>query len=166
MGLYAIGLIIHFFVCFLSVTLETVSISGFEYGNIDGVGSVYDESGKVDFCLTELGDGESGGTIAFLFILFFIILLLFSLGNKFLKEKVSSKIHNFFICVLSFVPFFMTVFGASASEDREYIGGGGAVYGSGTIASVNGTGYFLLILAIIGCVCLIKGRAKFVGEEE
>lgn len=148
---YLIGIILQLLILLLMFFLEPIKTINFEYGRINGVGSVYKEGVINTYNLYELYG------IHYIFIAIFLILVLIFYLIMLLK-KCSNIIPGFILNIISFVPMVLMICAKIiVSREAKYIGNSIAVYGSGINGSINGIGWLLIVMMGVSCFLLLIG---------
>lgn len=153
---YLIGIILQLLILLLMFFVEPIKTINFEYGRINGVGSVYKEGAVNTYNLYELY-----GTYYIFIAIFLIFVLIFYL--IILLKKCTNIIPGFILNIISFVPMILMICAKIiVSREAKYVGNSIAVYGSGIDGSINGIGWLLIVMMGASCFLLLIG----VGEVE
>lgn len=158
--LYLIGTILEIIVLIMSAFAPVLYTQNFEYGKITGIGKVYVEGDKVTYDLFSIMGA------------WYIILILVVAGNAilflvFYFKKMSHNIPGFLLSILYALPIAFMIIGASIlGSEAKFIGGGGAVYGSGYNTGFTGFGWIVLLLMIAAIILTIIGIISQRAENQ
>lgn len=151
---YICGLALQIFTIILLFFVSPVTAKNFEYGRINGVGSVYKEGSETNYNLYEL----MGPIFIVLGIFLILVVVLYLI---LLLTKNTNIVPSFILKIVSFAPLLlMLVAKILVSSEAKFVGNSVAVYGSGVDGSINSTGWFLIVVMAVSCFLLVKGLSE------
>lgn len=147
MLLYVLFTIIQCIVIILCLSTKTIYTQNFEYGKINGVGSVFKDGAYNTYSMLDLG----GAPTLLIIVLFASYILFLVLVYK----KKFNIVPTFLFYILSLGPAFtMFLLSSLFSKEAEVVANSIATYGSGVRSSFTSWGYCTIVISIICAVCL------------
>ena len=161
---YIVGLCASILACLLCLFGSCFSMEYWEYGNIENVGSVYNETRTDAVSLMGLY-GDFSFVLVLMLLGFEVFIIIVAI--KFLKANdFSSAGYLMFGFFAPAIIIFATYLGHMG--EASFIGGEYVTYGSGSSLSISGTGVFSIILCVIAfvLVCMSLGMMENNGKTK